>query len=226
MVFVPAQFCALTTIAAETLRCAVPQAITATAHKLGRLIYRSFGYRWRDIPILRVILAAVVDLPAFEQSDDPGVVAVAHHPPVVRALPAVLAVELDDGVLQVPQELLLDILEDQDVNRRRCMSTRRSSSGPGQSDGRPRRGSPRSGRSPGTCRPQLEHDRREVLRCGGHDDLPYGRAPVKKMWSHFCSSRAVVSGTAPSTTEKASASRYWGISLAGRWQRRVRSPMA
>ena len=43
MVFMPAQCRALTTIAAETLRCAVPKAITATAHKLRGLIYRAFG---------------------------------------------------------------------------------------------------------------------------------------------------------------------------------------
>src|SRR6266704_4011874 len=34
--------------------------------------------------------------------------------------------------------------------------------------------------------------------------------PVKKMWSHCCSSSAVVSGTAPSTTENALRSRYYG----------------
>src|SRR5436309_15944989 len=34
--------------------------------------------------------------------------------------------------------------------------------------------------------------------------------PVKKMWSHGCSSSAVVSGTAPSTTENALLSRYSG----------------
>ncbi len=34
--------------------------------------------------------------------------------------------------------------------------------------------------------------------------------PVKKMWSHFCSSRAVVSGTAPSTMAMASSSTYCG----------------
>jgi hypothetical protein len=34
--------------------------------------------------------------------------------------------------------------------------------------------------------------------------------PVKKMWSHCCSRSAVVSGTAPRTTEKASRSRYSG----------------
>ena len=44
--------------------------------------------------------------------------------------------------------------------------------------------------------------------------LPIGGPPVKKMWSHGCSSSAVVSGTPPSTTENACLSRYCGTSLA------------
>ena len=47
------------------------------------------------------MLAAVVDLPILEQCDEPGVVAVAHDPPVVRTLSGIVAVEVDDGALQV-----------------------------------------------------------------------------------------------------------------------------
>ncbi len=44
--------------------------------------------------------------------------------------------------------------------------------------------------------------------------LPIGELPVKRIWSHASSSRAVVSGTPPTTTENASGSRYCGTSRA------------
>ncbi len=44
--------------------------------------------------------------------------------------------------------------------------------------------------------------------------LPTWGLPVKKMKSHFCARRAVVSGTAPSTTETTRGSKYFGVNLA------------
>ena len=121
-------------------------------------MYRSFASYWRRgrSARYRVIRQAAV-------------VTVVHDPSIISTVLRILAIELDDGVLQVFKEPVLDVLEDHhviDARTRLPAFIQR----------------PCAMRRADTARfavewtiadfaAQLEHNRRQVLCCGRHDDL-------------------------------------------------------